>query len=88
MTKKKPGVRVTVDMSPEFYERFEELEELVGSASKAELIRQALQAYDYLARRQGAGWHFTAVSESGEEESPVFVPLPMPWQTRKSLEAD
>ena len=88
MSKKKPGTRVTVDMSPEFYERFEELEELVGSASKAELIRQALQAYDYLARRQGAGWRFRVVSEDGDEENPVFVPLPMPWQKLEVQDAE
>jgi hypothetical protein len=66
-------VRVTIDLTPQFNQRLEQLEALVDSASsKAEIIRQALQLYEYVARRTVEGYTFRAVSRNGREENLVF----------------
>ncbi len=41
-------VRLTLDVTPEFYERLEKLERKTEADSKANLIRQALQLYEYV----------------------------------------
>lgn len=67
-------VRVTLDLDPRFYKRFEELEELVGAASKATVLRQALQLYEYMAKRTVEGWSFQAIPpENGQPERIVFL---------------
>lgn len=77
MTRKKRAtadkVRVTLDMTRPFYERFEQLEQLVEAESKASLLRQALQLYDYVAKRSLEGWSFQAVPPTdGQPEKIVF----------------
>jgi hypothetical protein len=44
-------IRLTLDVSPEFYERLEALERKTEAGSKAGLIRQALQLYEYFVIR-------------------------------------
>jgi len=44
-------IRLTLDVSPEFYERLEALERKTDASSKANLIRQALQLYEYVVMR-------------------------------------
>ncbi len=66
-------IRVTLDLTPEFYSRLNDLEDLVGAESKASVIRQALQLYEYVAKRTVQGWKFRAVSEQGGEEGIVFL---------------
>ncbi len=66
-------VRVTIDLTPQFNQRLEQLEALVDAASsKADIIRQALQLYEYVARRTVEGYTFRAVSRNGREENLVF----------------
>ena len=66
-------VRVTIDLTPQFNQRLEQLEVLIdGASSKADVIRQALQLYEYVARRTVEGYTFRAVSRSGREENLVF----------------
>ncbi len=65
-------IRVTLDLSPPFYERLVELEQLVDAGTKANVIRQALQLYDYIARRSLDGWAFQA-EKDGEKERVVFA---------------
>ncbi len=75
MSKKR---RITLDVTEDFYERLEDLEERVKAPSKAEVIRDALQLYEYIADRQEAGWKFQAKTDSGETETLVFLDLPRP----------
>ncbi len=66
-------VRVTLDLSPQFYERLEQLERLVDGGTKANVIRQALQLYEYLAQKTLDGHTFRAVDKDGREEKIVFL---------------
>lgn len=65
-------VRVTLDLTPEFHRRLEALESLVGAESKASVIRQALQLYEYVAQKTRKGYSFKAVKD-GHEETLVFL---------------
>ena len=65
-------VRVTLDLTPPFYERLQQLESLVDGGTKANVIRQALQLYEFVAHRTLEGWSFKAVKD-GEEETMVFL---------------
>jgi len=74
--KKRPTakkIRVTLDLTPDFYHRLEELEGLVEAGTKANLIRQALQLYEYVAKKTIEGHSFRAVSRDGQEETLVFI---------------
>ncbi len=75
-TRESEKKRITLDVTPEFYERLEHLERSVQARSKAEVIRDALQLYEYVADRQQAGWRFQARTEAGEIETLVFLDLP------------
>jgi hypothetical protein len=44
-------IRLTLDVTPEFYERLQALERKTEAGSKANLIRQALQLYEYFVTR-------------------------------------
>lgn len=65
-------VRVTLDLTPQFYERLKQLEELTEAGTKANLIRQALQLYEYVAKKTQDGYSFRAVKD-GDEETLVFL---------------
>lgn len=65
-------VRVTIDLTAQFNERLEQLEVLVDANSKADIIRQALQLFEYVAKRTVEGYTFRAVSRNGREENLVF----------------
>jgi hypothetical protein len=62
-------VRVTLDVSFQFYERLERLTKLVEADSKSALIRQSLQLYEYMARRSAEGYTFKAVRELGRKKN-------------------
>ena len=67
-------IRVTLDLTPQFYKRLENLEKLVEAESKASLLRQALQLYEYVATRIIDGWSFQALPpENGQPEKIVFL---------------
>lgn len=66
-------IRVTLDLTPQFYQRLEDLESLVEADSKASLIRQALQLYEYVAKRTVEGCSFRVVDSDGQEERLVFL---------------
>jgi hypothetical protein len=77
-TKVAPGkkIRITLDLSPQFYKRLESLEGIVDADSKAGLIRQALQLYEYVAKRSIEGWVFRAINtDNGQEEAIAFYSL-------------
>ena len=68
----KQKVRITLDLTPDAYSRLNDLSESVGADSKANLIRQALQLYEYVAKRHREGYEFRAVKD-GKEETIVFL---------------
>ena len=75
MLKTKPPerkTRITLDLTPEFYKRLEELEILVGSESKASLIREALQLYEYIAQKAKEGYTFKILKGADEKEIVFF----------------
>lgn len=64
--------RVTLDLTPEAFDRLQAIEEMVGADSKASVIRQALQLYEYLAKRSLKGHLIKATGPEGQEETLVF----------------
>jgi hypothetical protein len=81
-------VRVTLDITPQFNQRLERLELLIGASSKADVIRQALQVYEYLATQTLKGYTFKAISRMGEAETFVILGSgPAPVQTEQEAYA-
>jgi hypothetical protein len=80
MKTRKPNdtIRITLDLSRQFYERLERLETLVDVKTKADVVRQALQCYEFMAKKTSAGFRFRLISPNGEEENLVFFDLPNP----------
>ena len=76
LTKKKAAddtKRVTLDLSPRFFERLQKLQDDVEAESKASLIRDALQVYEYIVRKTLEGYTFKAVPKKGATETIRFV---------------
>jgi hypothetical protein len=72
MTNANRKVRVSLDLPAAFNTRLEALEKLTQADSKAGVIRQALQVYEYIARKTVEGYSFRAVTPDGKEENLVF----------------
>lgn len=70
--------RVTVDLKPQHYTRLEALEELVGANSKADVIREALQLYEYIVKRVAAGDRLSITTKDGKQEALAFFTMPEP----------
>jgi hypothetical protein len=69
----KKATRVTLDLSPGLYARLKALETLVEADSKAGVIRQALQVYEYIAERSiRDGARFRIIETDGKEENVMF----------------
>ena len=66
--------RITLDLTPDFYRRLEDLEAMVGSESKAGLIREALQLYEYVAQKVKDGYTFK-IHKGTDEKELVFFKL-------------
>jgi hypothetical protein len=75
-TKSEETIRVTLDLSKEFYKRLEALEAMVKPKTKAAVIRQALQLYEYMAKKAIGGHKFRLVDPDGKETNVVFFDLP------------
>ncbi len=58
--------RITIDLSPKSYARLEALEDIVGAASKSEVVREALRLYEYVAKQTQAGAKFLVDDGSGD----------------------
>jgi hypothetical protein len=80
LSKAKSGkkIRLTLDLSVPFYDRLVRLEKFVNVDTKASLIRQALQLYEYVVKRVAEGYSFRLVDPSGKEETLVFFDFPEP----------
>lgn len=76
MRREKKGsekVRITLDLSPEFYNRLEKLERCVDAESKAQVIREALRLYEYVVHRYGEGDVFLTRTKDGVETPIVLL---------------
>jgi hypothetical protein len=69
-------IRIALDVTPGFYERLEALEELVEGDSKAGVIRQALQLYEFLVKQHLEGASFQVVPRDGPPEKIAFFGFP------------
>lgn len=69
-------IRVTLDLSSQFHDRLEKLQSLVDANTKADLIRQALQLYEYIAQATASGSKFREIGPHGEEKEILFFGLP------------
>jgi hypothetical protein len=71
--KKQRTVRVTLDLTEKFYARLQELESKVSIVGKANVIREALQLYEYFVNRTREGSTFKVIGRNGQEESLVIL---------------
>jgi len=62
---KPKNVRITVDLSSAGYARLEAIESATGAGSKAEVVRRALQLYEYVTTRSRAGAELCVLEEDG-----------------------
>lgn len=65
-------IRVSVDLSQRSFDRLERVRECVGAASKAEVVRDALQVYEWIVGQTRGGGEFL-VREKGGEPQPVIL---------------
>jgi hypothetical protein len=71
--KKSDKHRITIDVEQDFNSRLEKLLDIIEADSKADLIRQALRVYEYIATKTEAGASFKLVHPDGEVEKLVFL---------------
>lgn len=67
-------IRLTLDLTPKQFSKLQGLEEETG-ATKAEIVRNALRLYTYVAERALAGDSFRAVDKHGRTAEVVLVEL-------------
>jgi hypothetical protein len=73
-------IRLTLDLTKPLDERLEKLKHITGSASKADVVREALRLYEYLVSRSAVGASFY-VEQDGKNERLVILgltPLDLP----------
>lgn len=76
MKTEKNKIRITLDLTPDLYDRLERLEAAAQAGSKATLIRDALRVYEFIVNKTVEGCAFRMVNKRGKEESLVFVGMP------------
>lgn len=68
-------IRITVDLSPAAYGRLGKLSALCGSATNAQTVRMALQAYEYIATMLAGGGKLQKPNADGTTETLVIPRL-------------
>lgn len=71
--KTKPTTRITLDLSPEFYDRLDDLEKRVGAESKAKVLREALRLYEHVMNHHLDGDEFFTRKKGGELEKIILL---------------
>lgn len=71
---KEKRIRLSLDLTQKQYGRLTALENEFGS-TKAEIVRNALRLYDYVAERSLAGETFRSIDKDGRATDVVFVEL-------------
>ena len=65
--------RITFDLSPKAWARLARVEQLVGAETKLEVFRDALQLYEFIAKRHVEGDRFFVKDQAGREESILLL---------------
>lgn len=73
---KSKKTRVTIDLGSRSYERLNALQDLTEADSKAQVVRHALQLYEFVAQRTAQGTSFVAKDPEGGSEETVLLVLP------------
>jgi hypothetical protein len=73
-TSEEKRIRLTLDLTPKQFSKLKNLEDETG-ASKAEIVRNALRLYTYVAERALAGDSFRSVDKHGRAAELVLVEL-------------
>jgi hypothetical protein len=68
----KDKIRVSLDLTETFNQRLVELEALTHADSKAEVIRDALRVYEFIARKTRQGHKFIVADPKGVQEHVLF----------------
>lgn len=66
-------IRITLDLTPQAYQRLERLEKDLDVVSKADVLRQALQLLEFFAQHTRKGATFTMRPPDGPEQKIVFL---------------
>ncbi len=78
MTKDKTSdekrIRLTLDLTRKQFDKLKVIEDETGE-SKAEIVRNALRLYTYVAERAFAGSSFREIDKKGRPKEIVFVEL-------------
>ncbi len=73
MRKKNRKIRITLDLTPQAYDRLERLERNLDVDSKADVLRQALQLLEFFADHTRNGATFTVKSRNSEPQTIVLL---------------
>jgi len=65
-------IRVSLDLTDVAHQRLAALEQMTHAETKAGVIRNALQIYEYVAMKSAQGCKFVCVNPDGKEESLLF----------------
>jgi len=68
-----PKIRITLDLTPDLYDRLCELQRSSGAPSKAEVFRRSLAIYEIMASKAAAGYTF--VAERGDDDDRIGILL-------------
>ena len=71
--KSEDKIRITLDLSPEFYKRLERLTEMADAETKAEVIREALRLYEFVMKQREQGATFMVRQSDGEAKDILLV---------------
>jgi hypothetical protein len=74
----KKKIRISLDLSPRDFERLAELENLTGSETKVEVLREALRLYEYLVRQSLRGAKIKSEMPTGDVTELFVSSLPTP----------
>ena len=69
------SIRVTVDLSPDAHARMERLQALVRARSKADLVREALRLYEWIAQKNEQGADVVLRTKDGKEKEVILLGL-------------
>lgn len=72
--KQKTTTRITVDLKPHLYARLTQLEELAQADSKADVIRDALQVYEFIVNKMAKGAIIQTVEDGKSQEIVLLGP--------------
>ena len=81
LAEKRRTTRVTVELSSEAYGRLDRLTGMMGGTSKADVIRDALTVYEYLAQVTRRGAHLLLKEPGAKPARVVLLGVPLGEET-------